>query len=380
MAAEEQGEKTEAPTPQRLRKARERGEVSEGQSRDLTGVIVLGLAVVAVTGLGGAWAKAFLGMVERAARGSHADPGVLRGGLVAELGQAFGEGLCAAAPLILGAAAASALLIWLQIGPVFSVDPLKPDLKRLDPIAGLKRTFFSLKSWVTFLKVTLLAAAGVFAVWSVVGERAPQLLGSWRGDLPAAASTAGDAAAAVARRLLLVFGAVAAIDTLFQRFQLRKRLLMSRQEIRREYEEQEGKPENKMARRRLMDEILQNRMFGEILKAKDGGFVAANPVHIACAVGYDEASRTFRLLARGRGLLAERIKEFARANSIPVRYDVPLARALVALEPGEPIPPPILQAMAAVLLWVEDLAAERGESPAWRRRATVEERPVSGGA
>jgi flagellar biosynthesis protein FlhB len=140
---------------------------------------------------------------------------------------------------------------------------------------------------------------------------------------------------------------VGILDYLWQWHQYRKRMKMSREEVKREYKESEGDPQHKAERHRLHKQILEQRMVDAVRKAD---FVVVNPDHIAVAVRYDkEAQQAPLVVAKGERLLAERIKEAAREAGVPIFRDVNLARALRDVEEGDEIPEALYEAVAEIL-------------------------------
>jgi flagellar biosynthesis protein FlhB len=159
---------------------------------------------------------------------------------------------------------------------------------------------------------------------------------------------AGTIAARACRDAALFGVAVGAVDLLVTRRAWMKRLRMSKDEVKREYKESEGDPQLKAARERAHHEMLAS---ATVANVKNATVVVVNPTHIACALRYDEeeGDEAPLVVSVGEGDLARQIVEAAHAYGIPVLRDVPLARALVELVPGDRIPEELYEAVAEIL-------------------------------
>jgi flagellar biosynthetic protein FlhB len=160
----------------------------------------------------------------------------------------------------------------------------------------------------------------------------------------------GECLAAVALHVGIVAAFLAALDVVHARHAFLKRMRMTRVEVQRELKESEGEPHRKAERRRLHHEILEHQMFEAVAQAD---CVVINPDHLAVALRHDaESPGAPRVVARGRRLMAAKIREIARQHGIPIIRNVPLARALVELELDQEIPAELYPAVAEVLRFV----------------------------
>lgn len=331
------GDRTEAPTPRRLAEARRKGDVA--QSRELTGAAALigGLAALAAAapGAAGELAAALATTLARAplvepAPGAvlgEAARAVLRATLVPALGAA-GAGL-----------AAGLLVTRFNLAP----GALAPRLERVDPVRGLRRLLAPANLAAVLLGVAKGAAlAAVAALW--FRGAAAGLAGLPRADA-AALLGAAPPLLGLALRLAAVFLAFGALDLALAHRRQRRMLRMSRDEVRREHKEDEGDPLHRAERRRL-HQALQHA--GPVRQAT---VVVVNPTHVAVALRHDRAAGDApRVLAKGTGLAAARLRSAARRAGVPIVRDVALARALHRLaEVGEEIPEELYEAAAAVL-------------------------------
>ncbi len=243
----------------------------------------------------------------------------------------------------------------LQLGGViFTTEPLKFKLDKLDPIKGFKN-MFSIKSLFEVAKGIVKVVVVSWIAWKVIAAHMPELLG----NIQAANKLAGFVAVSAIfweffwKSSLLLF-AVSIIDYLFQRWKYMKDQRMSFKELKDEYKNTEGDPLIKSKRRQKQREIAQGGGGGGMARVPEADFVVKNPEHIAMAVKYDEnMDKAPKVIAKGGELLAEQIIAIAEAHDIPVIENIPLARALFRLvRVNQEIPPDLYKAVAEVLLFV----------------------------
>lgn len=338
-------ERTEQATAKRLREARERGQVP--RSRELTGALVM---------IGGA--TALLLMQRRLGGGLEGllTDGLARAGTRLDvppatvLGEAIIEALRMLAPLMLVLIVIALLAPALTGGWNFSVKPLAPKLEKLNPLKGLKR-IFGPKGLIELAKAMgkalVVGGAGV----AILMHEAPDLLAlggtSVREGLGATAAMAGFALLILCASLLLI----AAIDVPFQLWQHAKQLRMTRQEVRDEMKETDGRPEVKSRLRSLQQETARRRMMQDVPTAD---VVITNPTHFSVALKYDERrARAPVVVAKGVDLVAARIRELATEHDVTLFEAPPLARTLYrTTDIGQEIPPRLYAAVAQVLAWV----------------------------
>jgi len=334
-------DKTEEPTPKRLAKAREKGDVAvSGAASQALGFVV---ALVVVPGTIVATAAEASAVFRRALAGEAL-------GSVAEM--VTRTVVLLVTPLLAAVAMAAALATLVQTGALFAPARVQPDLGKLDLLAGLQSLVSGQRFWnvgrafVTALAVAFLAWRG-FATH--LGDLAHSV-GEPRG--------AGMMATLVAKRMARDAAAVglflAVIDLVVVRRALRARLRMTKAEVKREHRESEGDPQWKAARHRAHQEMLAAATVNAV---KEATVVIVNPEHLATALRYvhgeDEAPT---VLATGDGDLARRIREAAHAYGVPIVRDVPVARALAELQVGDTIPEALYEAVAAILdeVWSEE--------------------------
>jgi flagellar biosynthesis protein FlhB len=276
--------------------------------------------------------------------GAAAGPRPPRAGAAIEA--AFSSGMFAVAPILLATAAASVLATVVQTGGATSWHPLVPRLEHLDPAQGVRR-LFSTRSLVEALKSFAKLVVVAAVLWSLFAPAVRGAVSIARSDAASAGRLAADLALAAIVRTGGALLAIGILDALYQRWQLRRDLRMTKEEVRREHRETEGDPQVKRARERLHREVAEHSILEEVRRAT---CVIVNPEHLAVALRYVEGeSDAPQVIAKGERLVAARIVEIARQAGVPILRDVPLARALFSLEVGEEIPEALYEAVAEVL-------------------------------
>ncbi|HKA86162.1 MAG TPA: EscU/YscU/HrcU family type III secretion system export apparatus switch protein [Haliangiales bacterium] len=342
----DQDRKTHAPTPKRIHEFRKRGEIA--LSRDVTAV---------ATFAGGAAAVALFGRASLAQLGDFVRD-QLAGLETVRADAAVAAFTGATFPLCAGALLGYLVAAAAQLGfpPAWKTPAFDPArvfnpqnlVAFFNPRAAGKRAFLSVA------KVAVVAVAAALAVESEIRRFV---------DQPAENAMAlGQRIAAALARITLMGGgalaALAALDYWWTRRQLLAKMRMTPEEVKREHREQEGDPQIKRRRRQRMRELAKRRIATAV---KSADVVVVNPTHYAVALRYNakEASAP-RVVAKGRGHVAARIRELARAAGVPVLSQPPLARLLHKVVPeGREIPANLYQAVAEVLAYVYRLRNRR---------------------
>jgi flagellar biosynthetic protein FlhB len=353
-------ERSERPSQRRLEKARSEGQVA--RSRELNTVAIV-LAGGAAYLLFGGWAVGALSDVLGQGLGRAAElvrEPASAGAVMNLLAAGVGDSLRLLAPVMIGALVATLLAPALLGGFTLSGEALRPKFSRLDPLAGFHR-MLSLHGLMelakTLLKFGVLTGLAALLLWSLRDE----LLALGIGEPDAAIAESGRivrfAFIAVAAGLLLI----AFVDVPFVLFSHLKKLMMTKQELREEHKETEGSPESKARLRRIAREIASRRMMAEVPRAD---VVLTNPTEYAVALRYsDRPDRAPRVVAKGRGLIAARIREIAAEHKVPTCESPLLTRAIFFnAEIGAEIPAGLYLAVARVLVWVMNLKTARAAS------------------
>ncbi len=371
MAEEDSGqEKTEDPTPKRLREAREKGDIP--RSRELITMAILLAAVASAMLFGRQLVERMIGVIEF-------NFGLERAGafdeslMFAHLGHSFGDALIG----LIGFFAA--LVLVALIAPIslggwnFSAQAMAPKSSRLNPLSGLKR-MFSLNALVELLKALakfgLVGSVAVAILWFVRADLLALSEGNVRGAIGQAVELVMWVFMVLSATLILI----AAVDVPFQLYQYNKKLKMTLQEIKDEMKNTEGKPEVKGRIRQLQREIAQRQMMTAVPEAD---VVITNPTHYAVALKYDGSrGEAPVMVAKGADFVALKIREIAAEHDVPILSAPPLARAIYhSTEINQEIPAGLYMAVAQVLAHVYQLKryrARQAEKPQPLREQDME--------
>ncbi len=354
------GEKTEAPTQRRRDDARKRGQVSKSQ--ELVSIGVLLITVIGFRVVGPDLWEGMSGLLREdltrpAARGDltpHAAMGLWR--------DAIAEMFLTFAPLIALVALAGVALNIGQTGFLLNASGIKPKFSAINPGAGVKR-IFSAEGFAGLLKA--LAKMGVVAIVVTMTMRSQmaEIATLGQQSIPTATAHMAQLSFDISLRAVAVLFVLALLDFAWQRRRFISQLKMTKQEVRQEVRESDGDPQVKAAIRRRRQQMM-SRMISAVPTAD---VVVTNPTHYAVAIKYDPVGmQAPMVVAKGERLLAQRIKELARKNGVPVVEEPPLARALYRAVPvGHYIPAQLFHAVAEVLAWVYALRAKTsGRRPA----------------
>jgi flagellar biosynthetic protein FlhB len=338
------GEKTEKPTPRRLKKARRDGQV--GHSPELgSWLSVLAATFVLPSVARSLMDTAQISMVQVGATIQNPDVGQALGMTRWALLHAA-SGLAPLSVLVLLTAVASA---GSQGGIWFAPKLLVPKVNRLNPLKGIKRMFGGHGVWALLKSLGKLAVLGLVTYLSV-RQLVPQLTASGSLPLSAVLGTTVDAALRLIR-----FGAVAGLlmavaDVAVVRHRNNKQLKMTKHEVKEEHKSAEGDPLLRSILRSRALAISRNRMMADVPSAD---VVVVNPTHVAVALKYEANKGAPRVVAKGADHMAARIREVAERNRVPMVQDIPLARTLYsACDIGQEIPADLYQAVATVLAFV----------------------------
>lgn len=260
-------------------------------------------------------------------------------------------------PILLFLGIFAILANYCQVGFIFSGESLKPDLNKINPIEGFKK-LFSLKSLVELIKSLFkVGVIGFIAYVTVKGEFANITL--------LTAMTPGNILLYIWKitfkivfRSTLALLIMSILDYVYQRYDWRKGLMMTKEEVKEEMKQMEGDPKVKAKIRSVQQQMARKRMMSQVPQAD---VVITNPTHLAIALRYEtEEMQAPKVIAKGAGFIAEKIKKIAQEHDIPLVEDKPLARIIYkTIEVGESIPPHLFQAVAEILAYVYKLKPKK---------------------
>ncbi|SES39562.1 EscU/YscU/HrcU family type III secretion system export apparatus switch protein [Actinokineospora terrae] len=338
---------TEKATPKKLKEARSQGQTARTQ--DLGAWAAVLAATWVIPGVFGDLFDSSAHLLQRIgkfiANPDQADAFTI-------LGDAFAGGASAIAPL-LGATLLAVLLgAGVQGGLRPAIKLLKPNFKRLNPLQGIKRMFGPQSAWEL---VKTLLKCGILGVvlYTAVKDLVPTIMGSGSLPLQALVATLGDTVLSLIRLAAVAGLAMGVADYLVAKRRVGKELKMTKQQVKDEHKNTDGNPEIKGQIRSRQLAMSRNRMMSDIPTAD---VVMANPTHVAVALRYDPDKGAPRVVAKGAGAIAAKIRELAAEHRVPIVRDIPLARALYsACEVGQEIPVDLFGPVAHVLAFLHRL-------------------------
>ena len=353
--AESAGEKTEMPTPKKLRDARQKGQVCSSKDITSTAILVVLFAILAWMGV------ALMEDMEELLM-------FLSGRIAENNAESVGESskmtvflICKHSFIFVFVAAIIGIAGNVaQIGFLFTFDPIIPKLEKLNPVEGAKK-IFSMKNLFEFLKNVVKVMFLGYLLYKIIWASIPELLTMCYGTV----DDIFPCLKLMLKRLAIytAFGyiVIAIVDRLFQGRNFTKQMMMTKDEVKREYKEMEGSAEIKQAQRQFRDEILNGP--DPAAAAKKSNVVVTNPTHLAVGIRYnaDEAPLP-TICAIGAGETARIIRETALAEGIPIMEDRPLARELYANgKIDDFIPDSLIEPVAEVLKWAKQIQDARKE-------------------
>ena len=360
----EQGDdKSEEPTPHRLREAREKGQVAK--SREITVAIVLLLSYFLFKYLGeymwknlAEMAITIFQLLPEARNFSLAFAGYLI--LIGMRGMAF-----VVLPIFLITYLATFIAEVMQTGFLFTMDPLSPKIERLNPLEGFKK-MFGMQGIVELLKSIIKIVIVFYIAWYAAKDQLSSIILLIQAQPWDALVLGSMIAYTIAIRVGLFYILIAILDYMYRRFEYMKNLRMTKQEIKEEYKRLEGDPLVKQRIRDLQRQASQQRMMGAVPQAD---VVVTNPTHVAVALKYDtKKSRAPIVLAKGVRLIAEQIRAIAEKHEITIIQNEPIARSIYrTTNLNQEIPQQLYQAVAEILAFVYKIKRDR----ATRNKASI---------
>jgi flagellar biosynthesis protein FlhB len=346
MAEGQDQEKTEKATPKKKSEARKKGQIA--QSREIPSVMVL-LGALSVFYFAGGWMFNQLAEVMRGIFNHLIQHDFSGEQAQLLLGHLFLQLFILLAPLLLVILVAGIFSNLVQTGFMLTGETLTPKLSKLNPLSGIKR-LFSLRSSVEVLKAILkvIIVGGMsYATLFKEMDHIPALVEL---EIPQIMAFMGHVALRLGYYTCLVLLVLAGIDYLFQYWQHERDLRMTKQEVKDEHRQQEGDPMVRSRIRSVQREMAQKRMMEAV---PDATVVITNPTHLAVALKFDRSMPAPKVVAKGAGHIAEKIKSLANEHDVPVIEQKPLARALYKnVEIDQFIPADLYHAVAEMLAYV----------------------------
>lgn len=344
MAEKPASEKTEQPTPKRLNKSREKGQVA--QSQELGNAVAIAVLVLILTATSGDLVAWFSRQLEAGIAGERA-VFLNTDAFIEYINRCVASMLWAMLPLMGALSMAGVLGSVMVGGATVAPKALMPKWSEINPITGFGR-LVNMKSFVKLGISIVKLIVITLVVITYLKTRKEDLVAirwAWSSELLAAI---GQLMFGLLMRVTVVLLVIAALDVGFQKWKYMEDLKMTKQEVKEERKETDGSPEVRARARRIQIEMARNRSLQEVPKAN---VLLVNPTHVAVALQYDSKTMDAPMVvAKGADHMAAKIREIARAHGVPILRRPPLARALYqAVDPGQPVPESLYTAVAEVL-------------------------------
>ncbi len=345
-------EKTEKATPKRIRDARKKGQVAKSQDfpSAFTFVVSIATTIISAGYLYEMLASFIVGCFKLSSTNidlQNSAPGIFS--------QAIQVIFNTSMPIMVLTSCVGVLINFLIIGPVFSLEAMKPDLKRLNPVTNIKN-MFKFKTVFELLKSLFKIGGALILIYTVVWSSLPDIIATAAIPVVGSAMVFSSFLIKVVIRVGIFFLAIAVFDLVFQKRNFAKEMKMEKFEVKQEYKDTEGDPHIKSRRRQTAQEIAYQEGPMSVKRAKA---IITNPIHIAVAIEYlSDTEPAPRIVTMGKGTIADLIIRIAQDNGIPVMRNVPLAQTLFEKgRIGDYIPEDTYQAVAEILRWLEGLEA-----------------------
>jgi flagellar biosynthesis protein FlhB len=348
-------EKTEEATPKKLREARKKGQVPK--SKDLSTIFVMVIVFVTIAFSGGHIANEMKMLMQNIFelfdKTNFNGNDMMSAGKMAVM--AFIRIL---GPIFIAGVAAALLIGFLQVGPMFSAEVLKPKFEKLNPIEGAKN-MFKMKTFIELIKNMLKLSLVVYLAYYTINDYMLEILLSPKVNIVESVSMTAGILSSFFIKVFVVFFVIAIADMAIQRWNHMKEMRMTKDEVKREYKQDEGDPQIKQERRR----IHRDMVFGDAKQnVKKADAVVSNPIHVAIAIQYNRDDMGApEVLLKGQRRYAEMILEVAREEGVPIIRNIPLAWSLLAVEEGDVIPEDLYEPVAEILSLVYEMREQSSQ-------------------
>jgi len=343
-------EKTEKATPKKLRDARKKGQVAKSQ--DFPSAFTFVVSVMGTVFASSYFLHHLGAYLISTFRAVSANLNMETRG-AAFFMDAIWMIMLITMPLLIIVSLIGVIVNFLVIGPVFSMEALKFDMKKLNPVTGIKQKF-KLKVLVELLKSIFKITGAAIIIFIAIWQMIPQVILTSSLPIISSAIILGEFLKRITIQVGIFFLAIAIFDVFFQKRTFAKEMMMEKFELRQEYKDTEGDPHIKGRRREIAREIAYSEGPSASRKAR---VIVSNPTHIAVAIGFENKEDVVpMILTMGVGSIAEKILQIAVEEKIPIMRNVELAHQLYNRgDIGHYIPKETYRAMAEVLKWVEKL-------------------------
>ncbi|MEK9726745.1 MAG: flagellar biosynthesis protein FlhB [Candidatus Margulisiibacteriota bacterium] len=344
---EDSGDKTEEPTPHKIREARKKGQIAKSQ--EFTSAIMILVSFYTFKAVGPMMLDRISGHTTMVLSLLDMEFSSAMVGML--LTEALKTILLTLAPLLAMVFVMVILIESLQTGFLFSLSALSPKFENLNPINGFKK-FFALKQYIELIKSIIKMTAVGTILFYTIQDLYPLVSQSQQQSPMSLIALVGKIIIDTISKVGAVYFALAILDYFYQKYEYIKSLKMSKKEIKEEYKRLEGDPIIKQRQREAQRAMSQGRQMGQVPGAD---VVVTNPTHIAVAIKYDPEKKDAipLVVAKGQRLIAEQIKQIADEHDIPIIENPPVARMLFKLvEIGHYVPKESFKVVAEILAFV----------------------------
>jgi type III secretion protein U len=344
-------EKTEKATPKKLKDARKKGQVAKPV--DLPQALTFFVSIMGTLAMVGMLFDNLGSFMLTMFRASGQVGGDFESKAAGYLTLAMQTIITCSAPLMIVVCVVGVITSFLVVGPVFSFEAMKFDLKKLNPIEGIKQKF-KVKVLVDLLKSIAKITGAAIIIYIVIIDRLPEIISSVVMPLLGSALVVNDFLFTAALRVGIFFLLIGVFDFFFQKRNFEKEMKMEKFEVKQEYKDTEGDPMIKGKRRELSREIAYQDGPRSARRAKA---IITNPTHLAVALKYDEGEDPVPIiLTMGADAIADQIIKVGMENNVPIMRNVDLARELYSKgKISDYIPEDTYSAVAEILKWIQSL-------------------------
>lgn len=341
-------EKTEEATPKRRDKAREEGQIC--QSKDMNAVVEILVGLLVISLYADYAIRSLLGWIQQIVRYMGEETLMRVNWMTWPVESGIWIYFTSWLPIGFIASIVLIAVIIKQIGWKFSTKPFELKLDRLNPITGMKK-IISLRSLVELVKGLFKAFVFGWVIYIAIRDKLPEAISSLKFPFESGVAMLGDQLWWLCLRIVLFLGLIAIADYGYQKWDFEKKLRMSKHEIKEEHKQSEGDPQIKSKIKQRQREMAKRRMMSAVPKSD---VVITNPTTLAIALKYDRETMSAPVIvAKGKGLIAKKIREIAEMYGVPILERKPLAWALYqGVEIGDEVPGDLYKTVAEVLAFV----------------------------